>query len=69
MTTVVNNPAPRENSSGAGVVILAIVLLILAAIFVYYGIPALRGMGTPQINVPTQIVVPDQVDVNVNETQ
>ncbi|KKU44633.1 MAG: hypothetical protein UX62_C0054G0011 [Microgenomates group bacterium GW2011_GWA2_46_7] len=68
MTTVVNNPAPTDNSSGNGLVILSIVLLIMAAIFVYYGIPALRRMGAPQISVPTQIVVPDKVDVNINQT-
>lgn len=68
MTTVVNNPAPAENSGG-GFAILAIVLVILAVIFVFYGIPAMRNMGTPEVSVPTQIVVPDQVDVNINQEE
>lgn len=69
MTTVVNNPAQSENSSGSKYVIMGIVIVILALLFVYYGIPALRSMGTPQINVPAEIVVPDNIDVNINRAE
>lgn len=64
MTTIVNNPPASDNSGGPmGMIIGIIVLVVLAFLGFYYGLPALRRMqvGTPQINVPSEI------DVNVNQ--
>lgn len=66
MTTVVSSPVQKEGSSGAVVGVFAI--LVLALLFIYFGIPALRSMGTPQVNVPAPVInMPDKVDVNVQQ--
>lgn len=68
MTTVVSSPVQKEGSGGAIVGIFAII--VLALLFIYFGIPALRSMGTPQINVPAPVInMPDKVDVNVQQEQ
>lgn len=69
MTTVVNNPAQTTDSGGYGFFLGVIAIVVFGAIFLYFGIPALKRMGTPQISVPTQVVVPDKIDVNVNQTK
>lgn len=64
MTTIVNNPAPSNDSGGGiGMIVGLIVLLVLGYLFFIYGIPALRQiqLGSPQINVPSKI------DVNINQ--
>lgn len=64
MTTIVNNPpAPKESGGGMGMIIRVIVLLVVAYLFIVYGLPALQHvqLGAPQINVPSKI------DVNVNQ--
>ena len=66
MTTIVNNPpAAKESGSNMGWIVGLIVLLVVAYVFIMYGLPALQHMqvGTPQINVPSKI------DVNVNQTK
>lgn len=64
MTTVVNNPAPaNESDGGMGMIVGVIVLLVVIYLFFMYGLPAIRQMGTPQINIPGKI------DVNVNQTK
>ncbi len=68
MATIINNPpaANSNNSSGpAGMIIFLVVLLILGYLGFVYGIPAIRRvqLGSPQINVPSQI------DVNVKQTK
>jgi hypothetical protein len=62
MTTVVNNPAPESQSNGMGMVIGIFFLVVIGLLFYYYGLPALKKMGTPQINVPSTI------NVNVKQT-
>lgn len=62
MTTIVNTPAPSENNSGMGFIIGIFLLIVIGLVFYYYGLPAIRNIGTPQINVPNQI------DVNVKQT-
>lgn len=62
MTTVVNNPAPANDSGGGtGMIVGLIVVLVLGYLFIMYGVPALRQMqlGSPQINIPSKI------DVNI----
>jgi hypothetical protein len=64
MTTVVNNPPPSNDSGGGmGMIIGLIVLIVVAYLFFVYGFPAIRQMGSPQINIPGKI------DVNVNQTK
>ncbi len=66
MATIVNNPAPSENSNGPmGTIIVLIVLLVLAYLGFVYGLPAIRQiqLGSPQINVPSDI------NVNVHQTK
>jgi hypothetical protein len=61
MTTIVNSPAPESNGGSSGLIIGIFVLVVLGLLFYYFGIPAIRRMGSiqPQINIPSQI------DVNV----
>ncbi len=62
MATVVNNPAPQENTgSGMGMLFGAIIFLVVLVLFFIYGLPALRNIGGG-----TQISVPEQIDVNVS---
>ena len=65
MTTIVNTPPSNDTGSGMGMLIGLVVVIVLGFLFFVYGLPAIRNMrvGTPQINVPSQI------DVNVKQTQ
>lgn len=63
MATVVNNPAPSNDSSGNGMgFLLGIIILVLFVLgLLYFGLPYLRsGFGGG-----TQVNIPDKVDVNV----
>ena len=69
MTTIVNNPTPSDNNS-TGLIIGIFIFIILALVFFYYGLPALKTIGTLQINVPAPVIeIPDQIDVNVNPAE
>ena len=62
MVTVVNSPAPSNDSTGGmGIIIGFIALFVVAYLFFIYGFPAIRQMGSPQINIPSKI------DVNVQQ--
>lgn len=66
MATIINNPPSSDNSGGPmGMIIGLVVLLVVGYLIWIYAIPALQGMqvGTPQINIPSQI------DVNINQTK
>lgn len=63
MSTIVNNTnpapvsstAPTPDEGGNGFMIGAVVLLIIVVLlFVFFGIPALRGTSSVQVNVPAQ---------------
>jgi cytoskeletal protein RodZ len=73
MTTIVNNPTPSSETGGSnsfGFLLGMIVLVGSVALLLYFGIPALQRMGPAQINVPAaKIVMPDKVDVNVQQTK
>lgn len=73
MTTIVNNPTPSSDGGGNnsfGFLLGVIVLVGFVAALLYFGIPALQRMGPVQINVPaTEIVLPDTVDVNVQQAE
>lgn len=63
MATIVNNPAPAptaDSSNGMGFFLGIILVIIVAVLFFYYGLPAIRSVSQPQITVPGKI------DVNVN---
>lgn len=62
MATVVNNPTPTD--SGAGMGFLAGVILLIAGVFLflYFGLPLMRGIGS----TAPQVTIPDKVDVNIN---
>jgi hypothetical protein len=68
MTTVVNNPAPANESGGNGFLLGAILIIGFVLILLYFGLPAIKRMGPVQINVPApEVVVPKNVDVNVKQ--
>jgi hypothetical protein len=64
MATVINNPGQSESTGGGtGIVVGAIVLLVVVALFFMYGLPAMRNT-----NQGSTVNVPDRVQVDVNET-
>ncbi len=65
MTTIVNSPAPTNDSGGSSFLVGILVLIGFVLILLYYGLPALRSMGSqaPQINIPNKI------DVNVKQSK
>lgn len=64
MATIVNNPPSSSDSSGGmGMIVGVIGLVVVAYLFFVYGFPAIRQMGSPQINIPSKI------DVNVQQTK
>jgi len=68
MTTVINSPAPAKESGGMTFLIGIIVLIGFIAVLVYFGVHAITNMGQPQINIPApQIVMPNKIDVNVQQ--
>lgn len=70
MTTVVNNPAPAANADGSNFLIGVIALIGFVMIILYFGIPVIQRMGAIQIKVPApQIVVPEKINVNVQQTK
>ncbi len=70
MTTVVNNPAPVSENGGAGFLIGVIMLIVFVVVLIYFGIPAMRRMQPSQSVIPApQIVLPDKINVNVNQTK
>lgn len=63
-TTIINpSPAQNESSGNLGIIIGLVVLVVLAYLFFIYGLPMVKQIGSPQINIPSQI------DVNVNQTK
>lgn len=73
MTTIVNSPTPNNgDSGGAGtgliIAVIAIVAAILIGLFFVYALPELRRMGAQEDN-GTDINIPDQVDINLNNDQ
>ncbi len=70
MTTIVNTPAPTANSSGPQLIIGLVALALFVLFIVYFVVPMFRDMGPVQLNVPApQIVMPDKVDVNVQQAK
>ncbi len=68
MTTIVNTPSTKTDSNGIGTLISVILVLGFVGIAMYFLIPTIRNMQPAQITVPApQVVIPDKVDVNVNQ--
>ncbi len=63
MTTIVNTPAPntQTNGGGMGIIITVVILAVVLFIFFVYGLPAIKNIGSPQINIPSTL------DVNINQ--
>lgn len=61
MTTIINSPTGESASeSFAGIIVGVIIAIILIALFVIYGLPALRSTPAPAAKSP------DVVNVNVS---
>jgi len=56
MTTVINNPGGSNDSgSGAGLVIGVIVAIVLIFALIRWGIPAMRGSDTEEVNIKVEL--------------
>jgi len=66
MTTIINNPdtGGGKSGGGAGLIIGAVVVIAIIALFILYGLPALRRSTSG-----TTVNVPDKINVNVNQTK
>jgi len=62
MATIVNNPPAAESGNNMGTIFGIILLLILAFVLIFYGIPYFTN--ATQSTAPT-VSVPDKIDVNV----
>jgi hypothetical protein len=52
--------ANAGRSSGLSTILAVVLLVVLALLFIYYGLPYLSRATTPQVSVP------ERVNVNVN---
>lgn len=59
-THIIHEHHDGDSGTGMGVIIAVVILAVLAFLFLYYGLPAIRSASSPQVNVP------GQVDVNVS---
>lgn len=70
MVDIINTPA-RSESGGVGVLLAGIVFVIFALLFIFYGLPAMRGTmqssTTDTSDNNGRIEIPDEIDVNVNQ--
>ncbi len=73
MATIVNNPGGSNGeSTGVGMVIGIILAIIVVALFVIYGVPAMRGgtaPTTPTGSTNINVTVPNPVGNNGTNTQ
>lgn len=69
MVDIINTPA-RSESGGVGVLLVGIVFVIFALLFIFYGLPAMRGTmqsSTTNSGDNGSIEIPDEIDINVNQ--
>lgn len=70
MTTIVNGTTPSSDSGGVGFLLGAIIIVGFVGVLLYFGIPAIQRMGPIRVNIPApQVVMPDKVNVNVQQTK
>ncbi len=72
MTTIINTPQ-REGSDGSalGVILSILVFILLAALFMFYGLPQLRSQEAPKENTTEiNVTVPkiNEPAQNTNQT-
>lgn len=69
MTTVVNNPSPVQTQAtetgGNSSLVTAVVLIGFVFLFIYFGLPAIRQFKIPA----SQVIIPDKINVNVQQTK
>lgn len=56
----------HDHTQGSNTALVVVLLLIVLLVLLFFGLPALRNLGTgqgPQINIPPK------VDINVNQGQ
>ncbi len=53
---IVNQP-PRNGGDGSGAVWGGILVIILVLVFIFWGLPRLRGTDNNNINVPDEIKI------------
>jgi hypothetical protein len=62
MATIVNNPGNGNSGNSMGLILGVILILVFVFLFIVYVVPLVRqSMG------PTQVNVPDKIDVNVQQ--
>lgn len=67
MATIINNPGQGDSDNsggGAGIIVGVIIAIVLIALFVVYGLPALRNTNS---ETGTEVNLPENIDVNINE--
>ncbi|MCA9369939.1 hypothetical protein KC686_02160 [Candidatus Woesebacteria bacterium] len=70
MATVVNNPpADRSDGNGMGFLLGMIVLVVVLALFFFYGLPMLRQTSAPSAPSEVQVEVPDQINIDVEPAE
>lgn len=57
MATIVNTPGEVRESSGTGVVIGILAVILLAILFLLFGLPYLRNNGAPATTGPAEVNV------------
>lgn len=77
MATMINTtPATSDSNSSMGFLIGMVLLALVVVLFLFYGLPMLfSGMNSVPAEVPqapaqqggTNIQIPDQIDVNLNQ--
>lgn len=68
MTTVVNNTAPIVEEKSGNYYLETIVLLGIAFMILYFGIPAIKRMKVMLVGSPVlNINVPDKINLNINQ--
>ena len=69
MATTIINPTQADNSAsnGIGLILGIIVLLAFVFLFLFYGIPFIRGLSSAGNGV--QVTVPKNINVNVQQTK
>lgn len=73
MATVVNTTNPASSDNGGSGFLIGIIILVLALIaIIYIGIPAFNRVRSNPVPVNVQapnIVIPDKIDVQVNQAE
>lgn len=70
MTTTINSATPNYDSGSPGFLIGIVAIIGFAILFIFFGIPAMQNMEPIQLNIPApQVVIPNKIDVNVQQSK